>query len=58
MKRKHYRCVIRIAAFDELSITVPCNTWGINLTSDTTKDESLVTCKRCLKFLAALKGDA
>jgi hypothetical protein len=55
MSRKHYRNVTRDKL--GLSITIPCNTWGINLTRDTTKDESLVTCKRCLKFLANRKGE-
>lgn len=54
MKRKtHYRNVTRDKL--GLSIKIPCNGWGINLTRDTTKDASLVTCKKCLRFLATVE---
>lgn len=48
MKKMHYRNVAIM--FGGTSITIPCGT-NCHLTRDTTKVESNVTCKRCLKFL-------
>ena len=53
-RKTHYRNVRR-DKFRDLSITIPCNTWGLNLTRDTTKDPAKVTCKRCLRFLSEAK---
>jgi len=50
--KTHYRRVKRLGKIfnEELSITVPCGA-NANITRDTTKDESKVTCSRCLKWL-------
>lgn len=49
MRAKHYRVVTRDKL--GLSMKIPCNCWGLNLTRDSTKDASLVTCRRCLAYL-------
>jgi hypothetical protein len=45
----HFRIVKRDRL--GLTITLPCGDRKAVLTKDTTKDPSMVTCKRCLDYL-------
>jgi len=40
------------------SIKIPCGNQEARVTTDTTKNESEVTCLRCLRFLETKEGDA